>query len=141
MNSNITDIIFDFVGHISKVFKIIPNKYYNENKATILNINKYIINNNQNIITPTIKDSDGDIINIELSNCSAYKCKEQRPNNLFIKYRFRISPDLTNTDILNHLMEIEPGEEHNTCITFRYLNKRVIGSILNYDIKKTYNNA
>jgi hypothetical protein len=44
MDSNITNIIFDFVGNISKVFKILPNKCYTDNKEVILKLNRYIIN-------------------------------------------------------------------------------------------------
>ena len=65
------------VGHISKVFEILQNKIYNENKANIIHINKYIINTNQDI-TPTINNSDGDITNIDLDNCNVYNCKAQR---------------------------------------------------------------
>ena len=76
IDSNITGIIFDFVGHISQVFKILPNKIYNEHKAKTINLNKYIINTNQDI-TPTIHNSDGDITNIDLTNCNVDICKEQ----------------------------------------------------------------
>ena len=134
MDSNITNIIFDFVGHISKVFEILPYECYNENKAKIININKYIINTNQDIITSTNEDTDGNIIYIELNNCIASRVRDQRTNLLHLKYIFRISPDLTNTVILNHLIEPEK-ENNNTCITFTYLNKSIVGYILNYDIK------
>ena len=55
MDSNITNLIFDFVGRISNIFKILSNTYYTKHKDEIIKINKYIINDNQEIITSNVK--------------------------------------------------------------------------------------
>jgi hypothetical protein len=55
----------------------------------------------------------------------------------YIYYEFEISPDLTNTTILNYLIEIDSRRTFNDkSIEFKYNNRPVRGCILNYDIKQ-----
>jgi hypothetical protein len=136
---NITNIIFNFVGYISPIFKIIPTKCYNNNnKNKILNINKYInTNNNKDIITSTINRNRQDINMYKLNNCIMYEREHKSFESTYIYYEFEISPDLTNTTILNYLIEIDSRRTFNDkVIEFKYNNRTVRGCILNYDIKQ-----
>jgi hypothetical protein len=55
----------------------------------------------------------------------------------YIYYDFEISPDLTNTEVLNYLIDIERQHTYNnTYFEFKYLNWNVRGTLLTYDIEK-----
>lgn len=43
-------MIFDFVGHISKICKILPLKCYTEYKTQMIKLNIYIINTNHDTV-------------------------------------------------------------------------------------------
>jgi hypothetical protein len=136
---DITNIIFDFVGHISPIVNIIPTQCYTKNKTKILEINKYIINNNQDIITSTIKENHKDINIYKSNNCIMYMSERYHISyeTTYMNYEFKISPDLTNTDVLNYLMEIGPNTIHNkNYFKFKYLDWNIRATLLSYDIKQ-----
>ena len=92
MDCNITNMIFDVVGQTPTIFMIIPNKCYTENKTQVRTINMCIciINDNQAVITSTIKDTTRNVIVHNLSNCIAYIGEEQRPDALFIHCTYHL---------------------------------------------------
>jgi hypothetical protein len=134
---NLTNIIFDFVGHISPIFNIIPTQCYIKNKTEILKIDKYIINDNQDVITSTIKRNHQDVTMYKLNKCIMYEREHISFESTYIYYEFEISTDLTNTVILNYLIDIDRQFTFNAnFITFKYLNWNVRGTLLSYDIEK-----
>ena len=65
--------MFDVVGHISKVFKVIPNKCYTGNNDEILKVSNFIINDNQETLISNVKVQCRDETLYNLSNSSLYK--------------------------------------------------------------------
>ena len=91
-----TNLIFDFIGGISNIFKCIPKKCHTGNKKEILNIKNCIINTNQEIITSNVKVKSRKYIIYEISNCRLYQHILDSYDGLTTYYTSKILLDLTN---------------------------------------------
>ena len=80
----------------------------------ITKTNKYIISDNQDVITSAINENNGNVIVHNLSNCIMYESEHDKFDSTYIDYNFEISPDLNNTHIVQYLMDIEAKTIRNT---------------------------
>ena len=140
MDSNISNIIFDFAGYISKVFKILPIQCYNNNKNKIHRLDRYITKMKHDIVitSKTTKriSKFRNYTTYTVNNCILTKIENTRYNTSYTYYKIDIPLDLTNKNIIHDIMEIQDKTDYiKTYIDFTYLNRKVRGCIREYDIE------
>ena len=140
---DITNLIFYVVGHVSNIVLIIQNTCYNDNKTQTIKINRYFVNDNQDIITSTIRKYAEHVQVHKLNTCMLYGREYGNLESTYLDYEFELSPELVISNITQYIMEIEDQTIRNydsiqcTYIyIYRdiYIYSKLRGCLISYDI-------